>query len=101
MSGTKEEEIINNLLWHYYTDEQNLAIERQIVSSQTAESTAIVWKWMLCGLSNHETTNWLRVVEKNAPEFVFNNLFVLTEKELAAARFRKVMEGLTKGVRLT
>src|SRR5438045_3956271 len=82
----KEEDTINNLLWRYYTDEQIRAIEHQIVSSQTPEATAIAWKWMLRGLSNQEITRWLKTVEKNAPEFVFNNLFAAAEKELPNVR---------------
>ena len=38
----KEEDIINNLLWRYYTDEQIRAIEKQIIAIQAPESTAVV-----------------------------------------------------------
>jgi hemerythrin-like domain-containing protein len=93
----KEEDVINNLLWRYYSDEQIKAIEKKIISSQAPESTAIVWKWMLRGLSNLEITNWLKAVEKNAPEVVFNNLFATAERELPKARFRQVIEELTEG----
>jgi len=96
----KEEDIINNLLWRYYTDADIRAIEHQIVSSQTPEATALAWKWMLRGLSNTEITSWLKAVEKNAPEFVFNNLFATAEKELSNIRFRQVLEGLTEGAML-
>ena len=89
----KEEDIINNLLWRYYTDEQIRAIERQVIASQTPESTAVVWKWMLRGLSNQEITRWLTTVEKNVPTVVFNNLFAMAEKELPGFRFREVIEG--------
>jgi len=90
----KEEDIINNLLWRYYTDEQIRAIERQIIANQPAESTAIVWKWMLRGLSNHEITHWLKAVEKNAPQVVFNSLVSTAEKELPGNRFRQVVDEL-------
>ena len=89
----KEEDIINNLLWRYYTDQQIQAIERRIIANQTPESTAIVWRWMLRGLSNEEITRWLTVVEKNAPTVVFNNLFAMAEKELPDFRFRQLTEG--------
>ena len=96
----KEEDIINNLLWRYYTDDDIRAIEYQIVSRQTSETTALVCKWMLRGLSNQEITRWLRLVEKNAPEVVFNNLFSMAERELPNTRFRQVLEGLTEGAML-
>jgi len=92
----KEEDIINNLLWRYYTDEQIRAIEKQIISNQTPESTAVVWKWMIRGLSNAEIISWLRAVEKNAPQVVFKNLFLTAEKELPGNRFRKVIDELQK-----
>ena len=54
-------------------------------------------KWMMRGLNNAEITGWLKGVEKNAPEAVFQSLFVTAEKELSERRFRQVLEGLTEG----
>jgi hypothetical protein len=93
----KEEDIINNLLWRYYTDEQIRAIERKIVAAQTPQSASIVWKWMLRGLSNQEISNWLTNVEKNAPVAVFNTLVAEAEKELPDFRFRQVVGGILQG----
>ena len=87
----KEEDIINNLLWRYYTDEQIRVIEKQIIAIQAPESTAVVWRWMLRGLSNTEIINWLKAVEKNAPEFAFHNLVTTAEKELPRDRFQHVV----------
>lgn len=92
----KEEDIINNLLWRYYTDEQIRAIEKQIIAIQAPESTAVVWRWMLRGLSNWEITNWLKAVKKSAPEFMFNNLVATAEKELSRDRFQQVVGELTE-----
>ena len=93
----KEEDIINNLLWRYYSDEQIRSIERKLVAAQTPQSVSIVWKWMLRGLSNQEISNWLTNVEKNAPVAVFNNLVALAEKELPDFRFRQVVGGILQG----
>jgi hypothetical protein len=87
----KEEDIINNLLWRYYTDDQIRAIEKQIIAIQAPESTAVVWRWMLRGLSNTEIINWLKAVEKNVPGFVFHNLVTTAEKELPRDRFQHVV----------
>jgi len=92
----KEEDIINNLLWRYYSDEEIRAIERQIIASQTPESTAVVWRWMLRGLSNCEIINWLRTIEKNAPQVVFKNLYLIAENELPGHRFRQVISELRR-----
>ena len=92
----KEEDIINNLLWRYYTDHQIRAIEKQIIAMQAPESTAVVGKWMLRGLSNREIIDWLKAVEKSAPRFVFNNLVATAEKELPGDRFQLVAGELTE-----
>ena len=52
------------------------------------------------GLNNIEITAWLRTVEKNAPEVIFQTLFAIAEKELSARRFRQVLKSLTKGAML-
>jgi hemerythrin-like domain-containing protein len=96
----KEEDVINNLLWRYYRDEEIHAFEQKIISGQTPEAISLVWKWMLRGLSNQEIIRWLKTVEKNAPEFVFNNLFAAAERELPKLRFRMILEGLTEGAML-
>jgi hemerythrin-like domain-containing protein len=93
----KEEDIINNLLWRYYSDEEILAIEHKIVSNQNPEDAATVLKWMIRGLSNVEIINWMKAVEKNAPEEIFNKLFITAENELNEDRFRIIIEGLTEG----
>jgi hemerythrin-like domain-containing protein len=92
----KEEDVINNLLWRYYTDEQIRAIEKQIISNQTPESIAVVWRWMLRGLSNTEIINWLKAVEKNAPPLVFKDLYLIAENELPGHRFRQVVGELRR-----
>ena len=96
----KEEEIINNLLWRHYRDEDIIAIEKNIVDSQEPQDLAFVSGWMMKSQSNQEIVSWLKEVEKNAPEFVFNGLFSVAEKELPNQRFRRVVEGLTEGVML-
>jgi hypothetical protein len=96
----KEEEIINRILWRYYTDADLMAISRQIVSNIPMEHVAVANKWMMRGLNNPEISNWLKLVEKNAPEPVFQSLFTVAEKELSEKRFRQVLEGMTEGVML-
>jgi hemerythrin superfamily protein len=93
----KEEEIINSLLWRYYADTDLMAITQQIIANIPPDYMAQYSKWMIRGLNNAEITAWLRSVEKNAPEVVFQSLFVIAEKELPQIRFRQVLEGLTEG----
>jgi hemerythrin HHE cation binding domain-containing protein len=89
----REEDVINNLLWRYYRDEDILAIEHDIVSSQPAEEAAFVVNLMMKALSTQEIVGWLKAVEKSAPDFVFNKLFEAAEKQLSHSRFQQVVEG--------
>jgi hypothetical protein len=92
----KEESILNNLLWKYYSDEELLSVSKKLVASIPAEEVNYTSGWMMKGLSNDEIIAWLRNVERNAPPFVFRQLFTTAEKELEQFRFRKIMEGITE-----
>ena len=94
---SKEETVLNKILWRYYTDEEILDINQRIIISIPQHVTAFTSAWMMRGLSNTEISGWLKAVEKNAPRPVFTQLFSIAEKELSNNRFRKVLENLTEG----
>jgi Hemerythrin HHE cation binding domain len=93
----KEEEIINPLLWRYYTDADLMAITQEIIANIPPDYMAQYSKWMMRGLNNAEIAAWLRAVEKTAPEPAFQSLFATAENELSEKRFRLVLETLTEG----
>ena len=94
----KEENILNKILWRYYSDEEILAIQKNILASLSPWSAAAGSRWMMRGLNNPEIVRWLRSVEESAPESVFKKLFVTAESELPQHRFTQVLEALTEGV---
>lgn len=94
---TREETILNKILWRYYSDEELKAINQRIVAVIPATELEVTSAWMMRGLSNNEISGWLKTVEKNAPEPVFTQLFSLAERELPETRFRKILENLTEG----
>ena len=96
----KEEEILNPILWRYYSDEELNAIVDEIGSRVQPEEMAKFSKWFIRGLNTPEITAWLKQVEKTAPDFVFKSLFNTAEQELPRKRFRDVVEGLTEGAML-
>jgi hypothetical protein len=96
----KEEDVLNKILWRYYTDPELMAITGQIISEVPTDYVGKYNKWMMRGLNNAEITRWLKGVERNAPEYVFRSLFTTAERELPERRFRLVLEGLTEGVML-
>jgi hemerythrin-like domain-containing protein len=97
---SKEENILNKILWRYYSDADILDLQRKIVSSLSPWSAKTGSQWMMRGLNNPEIINWLRAVEDAAPENVFQDLFATAERELPEHRFRKVLETITEGAML-
>ncbi|MEJ0104799.1 MAG: hemerythrin domain-containing protein [Bacteroidota bacterium] len=94
----KEETVLNNLLWRYYSDEELVTVNKKLVATIPTEELNYSSIWMMKGLSNNEIIVWLRNAERNAPPHAFRSLFSTAEKELEQFRFRKILEGLTEGI---
>lgn len=92
----KEEDLLNQLLWRYYTNAEILQIQHRIVQSVTPWHQDFVSKWMLRGINNIEAALWLRSVETSAPAIVYKTLFAKAEQELPPARFQKLVTALTE-----
>src|SRR6186713_143079 len=97
---SKEETILNKILWRYYSDGEILAIQKNILASLTPWSATNGRRWMMRGLNNSEIVGWLKSVEESAPEAAFQKLFAIAERELPERRFRHVLESLTERVML-
>jgi len=93
----KEEEVLNKLLWRYYSDEDLQGITQQILAYQPPATLQLYSSWMMRGLSNYEITVWLKEVKNSAPEFVFNGLLALAEQELPGERWHTVQENISEG----
>ena len=93
----KEETVINERLWRYYSDAEIIGMNQRIIANIPPEEMGFTSAWMMKGMNNAEITGWLRAVQDNAPEQVFNTLFTIAEKELPYPRFRKILEDLTEG----
>lgn len=93
----KEENVLNNLLWANYGDEELHAITREILAHIEPADMARFSCWMIKGMNNTEITGWLKEVRNNAPAFVFNNLFSIAANELPAQRWLTVKESLVDG----
>jgi hypothetical protein len=94
----KEEDVINNILWRYYTDSEILQIQNRIVQSTEPWHQDFFSKWMLRGINNAEAASWLRAVERTAPEIVYQTLFNKAKQEYSNTRFRKLVEFLQESV---
>lgn len=96
----KEEDVLNKLLWRYYTDDVLHGITMRIIANVPADKMPLYNKWMMRGLSNTEIIHWLKEVKNNAPEFVFDSFVDLAVNELPEYRWQKVQEQLTEGAML-
>lgn len=93
----KEEEVLNKLLWRYYSDEDLIAITGKILAYQPPQTLQLFSSWMLRGLSNNEITFWLKEVKSTAPEFIFNGLIAEAERVLPENRWHFIQETITEG----
>lgn len=92
----KEEQVINPVLWRYYTDAQLRQITQQIMKSVPQQETAFVSKWMMRGLNNDEVLYWMHGVKDTAPQPAFEALLAVAEKELHPQRWSRVKGALAE-----
>jgi len=93
----KEEEVLNKLLWRYYSDEELHGITEKILAHLPPEILQQHSVWMLRSQSNSEIVAWLKQVGATAPDFIFRGLVEAAEKELPEQRWRVVRESLGDG----
>lgn len=89
-----EEDVLNKILWRYYSDTELVAITREIVAQVPPPVIAQMNKWMLLGLNVPEITGWLKQVEAAAPDFIYQALLNCAEEVLPRQRFHQVVKGL-------
>ncbi|HYK57283.1 MAG TPA: hemerythrin domain-containing protein, partial [Flavisolibacter sp.] len=92
----KEEDILNRLLWRYYSDAEILQMQQRIVQNTQPWHQDFYSKWMLRGINHVEAALWLRSVQRAAPEVVYQTLFTKAQQELPNPRFKKLVEALTE-----
>ena len=88
----KEESVLNELLWRYYSDGELMQLTQRIVAHVPPQMMAVYSRWMFRGLSNHEIVGWLSAIKGEAPAPVFEALIGAAEAELPEARWLTVRE---------
>jgi hemerythrin-like domain-containing protein len=96
----KEENIINKILWRYYSDDEIKAVSSQISQSTPPWLHDFYVKWILRGINNSEAAIWIKAVEKESPAVVFQTLLQKAEQELPAKRFQKIVQSLAVNMQL-
>lgn len=90
----KEEDIINKILWHYYSDDEIKAVVGKISQMDPPWIQEFYVTWMIRGISNNEAITWMKAVEKGVPPVVFQTLVQKAKQELPAARFQEISKSL-------
>jgi hypothetical protein len=93
----KEEIILNELLWRYYSDEEIHGITEKILASIEPRFLQLASYWMVRGLSNNEIIFWLQQMKGKVPEQAFDGLIQLINAELPDERSIVILESLTEG----
>ncbi|MBS1653582.1 MAG: hemerythrin domain-containing protein [Bacteroidetes bacterium] len=96
----KEEDMLNKLLWRYFTDGELHGITENIIAHQPPQAMGLFSKWMIRGLNNFEITKWLSEIKNNAPDPVFQGMIMMAENELPANRWDEIQSQLTEGAML-
>ena len=94
----REEDILNKILWRYYSDDEIMAIGRKIAASVEPWIQDFYATWMLRGVNDIEATEWIKTIERGMPEIVFQTLLQKAEKEWSKERFMSITRRLTEGV---
>jgi len=94
----KEEDIINKILWRYYSDDEIKAVAMQISQDTPPWMQDFYFKWMLRGISNTEVTGWIKSIEKSQPPVVFQTILQKAQQELPRKRFQKIRQSLRDAV---
>jgi hemerythrin-like domain-containing protein len=96
----KEENILNKILWRYYSDEEIKAVAGQIGKADPPWIQEFYVTWMLRGINNTEAINWMKAIEKGTPAVVFQTLLQKAEQELPGKRFQTITQSLSEGVQV-
>lgn len=93
----KEEVILNQLLWRYYSDEEIHGITEKIIAHIEPRFMQLASFWMVRALSNNEIIFWLQQIKGKVPEPAFDGLIRIISTELPDERSIVILESLTEG----
>jgi len=94
---SKEETIINNIFWKYYSDNDIKQIWQRISQHTPPWIQEFYTTWMMRGINNMEAVNWMKAIERVMPPIVFESILQKAEQELPEQRFQKVTSSLSEG----
>jgi Hemerythrin HHE cation binding domain len=93
----KEEIVLNELLWRYYSDEEIHGITEKILAHIEPQFLQLASFWMVKSLSNNEIIFWLQQIRGTVPQQAFDGLIYLINTELPDNRSIVILESLSEG----
>jgi len=90
----KKTNLIKEKSWRRYTNAQLSNEDQKFSMGMPHDNMAPYNNWTVHGLTNDEIVKWIQEVKNNAPEFIYQGLIALVEKELTESRLqilRKMM----------
>lgn len=83
---TMEEQLINPLLWHTFTDMELQEMQMQHLNSSTSKTEQTFMHWMLLHNTNRELAIWMNGMKQKSTSNQFNLVYDLAQKVLAPER---------------
>jgi hypothetical protein len=92
----KKPNLIKEKSWRRYTDIELSNEDQKFSMGMPNDNMAPYSSWTVRGLTNDEIVKWILEVRSNAPEFVYQGLIALVEKELAESRLEIIRNMMFK-----
>ena len=92
----KKPNLIKEKSWRRYTGTELSNEDQKFSMGMPNDNMAPYSSWTVRGLTNDEIVKWILEVRNNAPEFVYQGLMALVEKELSENRFESIKNMLFK-----
>jgi hypothetical protein len=90
----KEELVVNESLWHNYTDLDIVQANSRLIGSLSPDEVKRNAVWMMRGCNNAEIAGWINTLKKQAPEQVIQLLLSIAQQELPSQRFEALQNSI-------
>lgn len=87
---TKEETVVNELLWSNYTDSQLVILEVEMLKQSTPEACTWYTGKILKELSNTEILGWINGIAEHASSNIIEKLISTTQRVLPIDRWQMI-----------
>jgi len=89
----KEEQLLNQVLWEHYSDQELIGIVQKIKQSVPPDEMQVAFEWIVKGLNNTELLQWLNAIRREAPAFVVESVVETCRRHLPASRWESIRTG--------